>query len=149
MALSCSKKTISIINMNRNRTKKVPIAFHNESNDGYYFIIKELAEESKKQFNCLGENTDKYIIFTVRIDKEVTRINKNGEKIAKHISCILQIIDSARFMVSSSNLFNNLSEGIRIKLNVNTNTKIKNVRLLKLNIRIATVFLNTQTVKMI
>ena len=149
MALSCSKKTISIINMNRNRTKKVPIAFHNESNDGYYFIIKELAEESKKQFNCLGENTDKYIIFTVRIDKEVTRIDKNGEKIAKHISCILQIIDSARFMVSSSNLFNNLSEGIRIKLNVNTNTKIKNVRLLKLNISIATVFLNTQTVKMI
>ena len=135
--------------MNRYRTKKVPIAFHNESNDGYYFIIKELAEESKKQFNCLGENTDKYIIFTVRIDKEVTRIDKNGEKIAKHISCILQIIDSARFMVSSSNLFNNLSEGIRIKLNVNTNTKIKNVRLLKLNIRIATVFLNTQTVKMI
>ena len=135
--------------MNRNRTKKVPIAFHNESNDGYYFIIKELAEESKKQFNCLGKNTDKYIIFTVRIDKEVTRIDKNGEKIAKHISCILQIIDSARFMVSSSNLFNNLSEGIRIKLNVNTNTKIKNVRLLKLNIRIATVFLNTQTVKMI
>ena len=149
MALSSSKKTISIINMNRNRTKKVPIAFHNESNDGYYFIIKELAEESKKQFNCLGENTDKYIIFTVRIDKEVTRIDKNGEKIAKHISCILQIIDSARFMVSSSNLFNNLSEGIRIKLNVNTNTKIKNVRLLKLNISIATVFLNTQTVKMI
>ena len=135
--------------MNRNRTKKVPIAFHNESNDGYYFIIKELAEESKKQFNCLGENADKYIIFTVRIDKEVTRIDKNGEKIAKHISCILQIIDSARFMVSSSNLFNNISEGIRIKLNVNTNTKIKNVRLLKLNIRIATVFLNTQTVKVI
>ena len=143
MALSCSKKTISIINRNRNRTKKVPIAFHNESNDGYHFIIKELAEEIKKQFICLGENTDKYIIFIVRIDKEVTRIDENGEKIAKRISCILQIIDSTTFTVSSSNLFNNLSEGIRIKLNVNTNTKIKNARLLKLNIRIATVFLNT------
>ena len=45
------------------------------------------------------------------------RINKNGEKITKNISFMLQFIDSARFMVSSlSNLINNLSEGIhRIK----------------------------------
>ena len=36
--------------------KKVPIVFHNGSNYDYHFIIKELAEEFKKQFPCLGEN---------------------------------------------------------------------------------------------
>ena len=36
-----------------------------------------------------------------------------------------------------------------IKLNVNTSMKIKNVKLLELNISIATVFLYIQTLKMI
>ena len=35
--------------------KNIPIIFHNGSHD-YYFIIKELAEEFKKQFTCLKEN---------------------------------------------------------------------------------------------
>ena len=96
--------------------KKIPKTFHNESNYDYY-LIKKLAKEFKKQFTFLGENTEKYIKFTVPIEKEVTRIDKNGEKITKNISYILQFIDSARFMASSlSNLVNNLSEGIhRIK----------------------------------
>ena len=76
------------------------MAFHNGSNYDYYFIIKELAEEFKKQF----------IIFTVPIEKEVTTTDKNGE-VTENISCILQFIDSARFMGSSlSNLVKNLSE---------------------------------------
>ena len=80
------------------------------SNYDYHFIMKELVEEFKKQFSCLGENTKKYITFTVPIEK-------NGEEITKNISYILQFIDSARFMASSSsNLVNNLSQGIhRIK----------------------------------
>ena len=84
-----------------------------------------LAEEFKKQFTCLGENTEKYITFTVSIEKEVTRIDKNGEEITKNISYILQFIDSARFMASSlSNLVNNLSEGIhRIKCKFGHNDK--------------------------
>ena len=32
-------------------------------------MIKGLAEELKKQFTCLGENTEKYITFTVSIEK--------------------------------------------------------------------------------
>ena len=97
--------------------KKFPIVFRNGSNYDYHFIIKEVAGEFKKQFTCLGKNTEKYITFTVPIEKEVTRIDKNGEEITKNISYILQFIDSARFMASSlSNLVNNLSEGIhRIK----------------------------------
>ena len=97
--------------------KKIPIVLHNRSNYDYHFIINELAEEFKKQFTCLGENTEKYLTFTVPIEKEVTRIDKNREEITKNISYILQFIDSARFMASSlSNLVNNLSLGIhRIK----------------------------------
>ena len=79
--------------------------------------MKELANEYEKQFTCLGENNEKYITFTVPIEKEVTRIDKNGEKITKNLSYILQLIDSTRSMASSLlNLVNNLSEGIhRIK----------------------------------
>ena len=49
-------------------------------------MIKESVEEFKKQFTCLGENTKKYITFTVPIEKGVTRIDKNGEEITKNIS---------------------------------------------------------------
>ena len=61
----------------------------------------------------LEKNTEKYLTFTVPIEKEVTRINKNGEKTTKNISYILKFIDSARFMASlSSTLANNLPKGI-------------------------------------
>ena len=65
------------------------LKYHNGSNCDYHFIIKELAKDFKKQFICLGENTEKYITFTVPVEKEVTRIDKNGEEITKDISYIL------------------------------------------------------------
>ena len=75
--------------------------------------MKGLAEEFQNQVTCLGENTEKYVTFAVSIEKEVTKINKNGEEITKNISYILQFIDSARFMVRPlSNLVDNLSEEI-------------------------------------
>ena len=100
----------SLCNLKYSVPKKV---FHNGWNYDYHFSIKELAEEFKKQFTCLRENNEKYLTFTVPIEKEVTGIDKNGEEITKNVSYILQFIDSARFMVSSLlNLVNNLSEGI-------------------------------------
>ena len=63
--------------------KKIPIVFQNGSNYDYHFIIKELAEEFKKQFTCLAENTKKYITFTVPIEKDIKRIDKNGKEITK------------------------------------------------------------------
>ena len=59
----------SICNSKYSVPKKIHIVFHNGSNYDYHFIIKELAEEFKNQFTCLGENTEKYIIFTVPIEK--------------------------------------------------------------------------------
>ena len=98
--------------------KKIPIVFHNRSNYDYHFIIKELAGKFKKKLTCLQENTEKYITFTVSIEKKVTGTDKNGEETTKSISYTLLSIDSARFMIASSisNLVNNLSEEIhRIK----------------------------------
>ena len=37
----------------------------------YHFIIKELAEEFKGKSECLGENTEKYITFSVSLKKEL------------------------------------------------------------------------------
>ena len=63
------------------------------------------------------KNRENYITLTVTTGKEVTRINKNEEKVVKNISFIFPFIDSAGFMASSlSNLIKNLSEEIhRIK----------------------------------
>ena len=76
------------------RLKKFLQFFHNGSNYAYHFIIRELAEEFLKRLTCLRENTEKCIIFTVPIVKEVMQIDKNGEEIRKNISYILQLIDS-------------------------------------------------------
>ena len=76
----------SICNLRYSLPKNISIVFHNGSNYDDHFIIKELAEEFKNQFTCLGEKTEKYITFTVPVEKEVTRIDKNGEEISKNIS---------------------------------------------------------------
>ena len=79
----------------------------------------------KKQFTCLGENIEKYITFTIPIEKEAKRIDINEEEITKNICYILQFIDSPRLMTSSlSNLVNNLCEGIhKIKYKCNHDDK--------------------------
>ena len=79
----------------------------------------------KKQFTCLGENIEKYITFTIPIEKEAKRIDINEEEITKNICYILQFIDSPRLMTSSlSNLVNNLCEGIhKIKYKCNRDDK--------------------------
>ena len=64
-------------------SKNIPTAFHNGSIYDYQFNTKELEEEFRKQFTCLGENNEKYITFTVLIEKEVTRIDANREEIRK------------------------------------------------------------------
>ena len=47
----------NIYNLRYKTPKKITIVFHNGSTNNYHFIIKELAEECKGQFECLGENT--------------------------------------------------------------------------------------------
>ena len=73
----------STCNLKYSAPKEIPILFHNRSNYYYNFIIKELAEEFGGQFTCLGENTEKCIIFSVTKEKEVTRIDKTEKQITK------------------------------------------------------------------
>ena len=47
--------------------KEIPVVFHNGSTYDYHFIIKQLAREFKGNFECLGENTEKYITFSAPI----------------------------------------------------------------------------------
>ena len=68
--------------------------------------MKELVKEFEGNFDCLGENTEKYITFSVLLKKKIE--NKNLE-----ITYKITFIDSFRFMSSSlSKLVDNLSEGI-------------------------------------
>ena len=50
--------------------KNIPVIFHNGSKYDYHFIIKELASEFEGNFECLGENTEKYITFLFQLRKE-------------------------------------------------------------------------------
>ena len=86
--------------------KEISVAFHNGSTYEYHFIIKELVKKFDGNFECLGENTEKYITFSVPIKKKIE--NKNIE-----ITYKIKFIDSYRFMLMPlSKLIDNLSEGI-------------------------------------
>ena len=56
-------------NLNYKVPKEIPVKTHNGSKHDYHFISKELAEEFKAEFECLGENTVNYISFSVPIKK--------------------------------------------------------------------------------
>ena len=96
----------NICNLRYKVPKEIPVVFHNGSTYDYHFIIKELVKEFEGNFDCLGENTEKYITFSVPLKKKIE--NKNLE-----ITYKIKFIDSFRFMSSSlSKLVDNLSEGI-------------------------------------
>ena len=59
----------NICNLRYKIPKKIPIVFHNGSTYDYHFIIKELVKEFEGNFECLGENTEKDITFSVPIKK--------------------------------------------------------------------------------
>ena len=65
--------------------KNIPIVIHNAGYDTH-FIINQLAEEFKGEFDCIRENMEKYITFSVPIKKKYD----NG----KTISYKLKFIDN-------------------------------------------------------
>ena len=96
----------NVCNLRYKVPKEIPIVFHNGSTYDYHFIIKELVKKFDGNFDCLGENTEKYITFSVSLKKKIE--NKNLE-----INYKIKFIDSFRFMSSSlSKIVDNLSEGI-------------------------------------
>ena len=61
----------SICNLNNKVPQEIPVKIHNGSKHDYHFLMKEIAEEFKAEFECLGENAEKYITFSVPIKKIV------------------------------------------------------------------------------
>ena len=61
----------SICNLRYKTPKEIPVVFDNSSTYDYHFIIKQLPKEFDSQFECLGENTEKCITFSVPIKKEL------------------------------------------------------------------------------
>ena len=76
--------------------KEIPIIIHNATY-GTHFIINQLAIEFKGELNCIGDNMENYITFSVPMKIEV--INNNGDK--KKITYKLKFIDSFRFLSTS------------------------------------------------
>ena len=72
----------SICDLRYKVPQEIPVKIHNGSKYDYHFLIKELAEEFKSQFEWLGENTEKYITFSVPIKDD------NGKTITYKIKFI-------------------------------------------------------------
>ena len=93
----------NICNLRYKVQREIPVVLHNGCNYDYHLIIKELAEKFKGNIDCLGENTEKYITFSVPPKKEI--------KDNKLVTCKLRFIDSSRFMNTSlASLVANLSK---------------------------------------
>ena len=132
----------SISNLKYSFPKKIPIAFSDACNYDYHFIIKEIAEKFKKQFTCLGENTETYITFIVPIEKKIQELIKIEKKLPKiylkyYNLLIVQDLWQVHYQILSRIFLKKI-----IKLNVSTGTMIKNVKIAELNIDIATFFFN-------
>ena len=117
--------------------KEIPIVFHNSSTYDYHFIINKLAKALNGQLECLRENTEKYITFSVPISKKLD----NG----KTITYRWKFIDSFRFRSTLlSSLVNNLSEIYRYK---NVEIKTVNEHAILLGLKIIHYVTNAKNVK--
>ena len=58
-----------------NVLNEISVVFHNDSNSGYHFIIKELANEFEGKFESLGNNAEKNKIFSIPIEKKKLQIS--------------------------------------------------------------------------
>ena len=70
----------SICNLHYKVPQEIPVKIYYGSKCDYHFIIKELAEEFKGEFECLGENTEKYISFSVPTKKNIIMVKQSHAK---------------------------------------------------------------------
>ena len=96
----------SICNLKYKVPKDIPIVFHNGSIYDNHLIIKQISKEFNEYFTCTGENTEKYISFSMNVVKKDTSNKKKRPETYR-----LKFIDSYRVMASKlENLVTNLVE---------------------------------------
>ena len=114
----------SICNLRYKIPIEIPVVFHNGSTYDYHFIIKELVKEFEVNFECLGENTEKYITFSVPIKKKID--NKDLE-----ITYKIKFIDSYRLCHHRYRNF----QIIYLKESITINALIVNLILITLKLK--------------
>ena len=83
--------------------KDISVVIHNGSDYDFHLLITELANEFRSEMTCIPEDKEKYISFSIPLQK------KNRDD--NFITYNLKFIDSARFMAGSLDTHvNNLSE---------------------------------------
>ena len=87
-----------ICNLRCNIRREVPVVFHKGSTYDYHFIVRKLAEKYEGEFECLDENTEKYITFSVPIKKETVKRDTDDDDEIIEILYKIRFIDSFRFM---------------------------------------------------
>ena len=103
-----------------------------------------VAEESEKQFNCLRENIEKYIIFSVPIKEEVTRIDKKEKKSQRLYLADYHLLTAQDLLQGPYQILLVLLLKEFIKLNVNMSMIMKNARRLELNTKNVSAVFNIQ-----
>ena len=66
----------NICNLRYKIPKEITVVFHNGSTYDYHFIINQLANEFKGKLEGLGENSEKYITFSVPIKKNLIMVKQ-------------------------------------------------------------------------
>ena len=99
----CRGAAYSICNLRYKTPKELPVVFPNGSTFDYHLVINQVPKKLDGQLECSEENKEKYITFSVPIEKELDS--------TKTITYKLKFIDCFRFMSTSlSSLVDNLSE---------------------------------------
>ena len=103
----------SICNLRFNMPNKILAVFHGGLNYNYHLIVKELANKFEEQLECLVENKESFKHFSVSLEKEIRKVDKDGNNSVATISYKIKFFDSTKFMGNSlSNVVDNLAERI-------------------------------------
>ena len=108
-----------------------------------------MAEEFEKQLTCLRVNTEKYITFLFQYWKKLQELIKIKKKLQKQYPTGCNLLMVQDIWQPHYQVFLMILVKEFMKLKVNTDAIIKNVKLVELNTKIETAFLNMQTLKMI
>ena len=69
-----------ICNLRYKVPQEIPVKIHNGSTYDYHFLIKELAEEFKGEFGCLGQIQKNILAFQYQLKKNTIMIKQSHTK---------------------------------------------------------------------